>query len=127
MTSRLSLGSATAAGRRLTRWRGGRAGTPWGIWVVVLLAALGGQLLTPLFLTRANLVNLLAQASVLGIAAIGVTFVMLIAELDVSVAGVATVGAVMAAAIMDGDDSRLPLAILATVAFGAVVGLFNGL
>ena len=104
-----------------------RSSRVWAIWLVVLATAVVGQLLSPVFLTGANILNLLSQASVLGIAAVGVTFVMLVAELDVSVAGVATVGAVMAASVMNGQNSRILPAILLTVAFGAVVGAFNGI
>jgi ribose transport system permease protein len=99
----------------------------WAIWLVLLAAAGIGQLLSPVFLTSTNVLNLLSQASVLGTIAVGVTFVMLVAEIDVSVAGVATVSAVMAATIMNGADGRILPAIFATVAFGALVGLFNGL
>jgi ribose transport system permease protein len=107
--------------------RAARTGRVWTIWLVVLAAVGVGQLLSPVFLTGANILNLLSQASVLGIAAVGVTFVMLVAELDVSVAGVATVGAVMAASVMNGQNSHILPAILVTLAFGAVVGAFNGL
>jgi ribose transport system permease protein len=99
----------------------------WAIWLVVIAAALVGQALSPYFLTQANMLNLLAQSSVLGIAAVGVTFVMLIGELDVSIAGTATVGAIMGAAVMNGQDGQILPAVAVTVGFGALVGLVNGL
>jgi ribose/xylose/arabinose/galactoside ABC-type transport system permease subunit len=115
------------AGGRLARHQLSRFGRQFAIWLIVLAAAGLGQLLSPFFLTWVNIVNLLSQSSVLGIIAIGVTFVMLAGELDVSVAGVMSVSAVAAAAVMNGDSGRVPLAIGVAVAVGLVVGLFNGI
>src|SRR5262249_55582242 len=82
------------------------------IWLIVFAAAGFGQLASSLFLSSTNILNLLQQSSVLGITAMGVTFVMLAGELDVSNAGVVTVSAVAAAGVMGGDDAKIPLGIL---------------
>jgi ribose/xylose/arabinose/galactoside ABC-type transport system permease subunit len=118
-------GAAVRAGNR-RRWMG-RAASAWAIWLIVIAAGLVGQILSPFFLTWTNITNLLSQSSVLGIAAVGMTFVMVAREIDVSVAGTATLSAVFAAAVMDGQDSRVPLAILVAIAVGVVVGIFNGI
>jgi ribose/xylose/arabinose/galactoside ABC-type transport system permease subunit len=107
------------------RWIG-RAAAASAIWLIVIVAAVIGQLLSPYFLTWVNITNLLSQSSVLGIAAVGMTFVMVAREIDVSVAGIATLSAVFGAAVMDGQDARVPLAILVAIAVGVAVGLFNG-
>jgi ribose/xylose/arabinose/galactoside ABC-type transport system permease subunit len=121
-TTGTALGLRASAARRVLHGT-----SQWAIWLVVVAAALIGQLLSPFFLTKANMLNLLAQASVLGIAAVGVTFVMLIAELDVSIAGTATVGAILGAAVMNGQDGQIVPAVAVTLGFGALVGLVNGI
>jgi ribose transport system permease protein len=104
-----------------------RFANAYAIWIIVLLVAGIGQLVSSIFLSKTNILNMLSQSSVLGITAMGVTFVMLAGELDVSNAGVITVSAVAAAGVMGGDDSKILLGILTAIGIGAAVGLFNGI
>ena len=81
-----------------------------------------GQLIDPTILR-----NIVVRSVALGIVAIGQTFVMIAASIDLSVAYMISVTAVMASFIMQGDPSRVPMAIAVVFAIGAVVGLVNGL
>jgi ribose transport system permease protein len=119
--------ASTAPHRLATRRQVGRIANLFAIWLIVLAAAGLGQLASSLFLSTTNILNMLSQSSVLGITAMGVTFVMLAGELDVSNAGVVTVSAVAAAGVMGGNDTKIPLGILAALGIGAGVGLFNGI
>jgi ribose transport system permease protein len=69
----------------------------------------------------------LRQASQLGIVAIGQTLVLLVAGLDLSVGGVIVLTSVIIAEVSRGQDSRLVLALLVALVFGAGIGLGNGL
>ncbi len=81
-----------------------------------------GQLIEPTILR-----NIVVRSVALGIVAIGQTFVMIAASIDLSVAYMISVTAVMASFLMQGDPNRVPMAIAVVFAIGAVVGLVNGL
>jgi len=78
------------------------------------------------FLTWDNMMNIVASNSVVVILAIGATFVVIAGGLDLSAAA-ATAAASMILGLTLNADWALPLALLATVAFGIAVGLINGL
>ncbi len=92
------------------------------IYVVVAFATGQSQ-----YLTAENLLGLLGRSIALGITAIGQTFAILIASIDLSVANLISVSAVLASSIMSGDPSMMLPAIAAVLAVGVVVGLINGL
>lgn len=92
------------------------------IYVAVVLAV--GQ---TRFLSAENLVGVLGRSIALAITAIGQTFVILVASIDLSVAALISACAVLASVVMAGDPAMMVPAILAALALGAVVGLVNGL
>lgn len=79
------------------------------------------------YLSRENLLGLLGRSIALGITAIGQTFAILIASIDLSVANLISVSAVLASFIMSGDPAMMIPAIAVVLTVGAVVGLINGL
>jgi ribose transport system permease protein len=79
------------------------------------------------YLTFDNLLTILGRSIALGITAIGQTFAILVASIDLSVANLISVAAVLASFVMDGDPSRMLPATLLVLAVGALVGLINGL
>ena len=101
----------------------------YGILVVVFILAIivdqifgRGQMLDQEILT-----NMVVRSVALGIVAVGQTFVMIGASIDLSVAFMISVTAVMASFIMQGDPSRVPMAIAIVFAIGISVGALNGL
>jgi ABC-type xylose transport system permease subunit len=109
--------------------RVGDTGTLWlaavlaGLWLV--LAAIPGT--RGVFLTQANLATLLVQSSVLLVISVGMTLVILIRGIDLSVgAGVALTGTV-AAMLQLHCGASAPVAILAALAVGALLGAWHGL
>lgn len=100
--------------------------------VLILLVAVGA-FVAPRFATTANFVNILEQVSVLGLVTIGLSFVVLIGRLDLSLEGI--VGfAPMVAAIMlvttaeGGLGVELPAwtALPIALAVAGLIGVFNG-
>jgi ribose transport system permease protein len=82
------------------------------------------SLVSPVFLTPINLLNVALQASVVAILAFGQTFVILSAGIDLSVGSVlALAGAVMA---MQTDQHGVLLGVLAGLLVGALLGIING-
>jgi simple sugar transport system permease protein len=80
------------------------------------------------FLTSNNILNLLRQTAPLLICAVGMTFVITIAGIDLSVgSGVAVIGCVLAFTLANGISEPLALLItlVAALAIGAVQGYFT--
>src|SRR6201997_164423 len=89
---------------------------------VVCGAAL--SFLSPHFLTSNNLWNVLDQSVVVGIVAIGMTFVILIGGIDLSVGSVAGfTGVILGRGL---EHFPIPIAILLAVLAGMTIGLFSG-
>ncbi len=95
------------------------------------------SLVTDVFLTTRNLQNVVSQIGPVAVAACGVTFVLLCAEIDLSIASVATFTGVLAAYIFGNDwswsilglDIHLALGvwgILVAAVVAALLGLLNG-
>jgi ribose/xylose/arabinose/galactoside ABC-type transport system permease subunit len=79
------------------------------------------------FLTVENLVNVVRQSSVIGLVAIGMTFVMITAGIDLSVGAVVGVAAVVAAAVAINPGSGLLLPLVAGLGVSLVFGGINSL
>ena len=105
---------------RLTRSR--RVGTLVGLFLLGALLSF----LSPFFLTASNLMNVMEQTAINAVIAVGMTFVILSAGIDLSVGSIAALsGVVMANRLQAGWS--LPLAILAGLLTGALCGAFSGL
>lgn len=97
--------------------------------VLVGLLALGVffSLQSDVFLTARNLTNLVVQSTVVGIVALGLVFVLLVKEIDLSVAAISGITSViMAKLIMDAGVS-VPIGILAAVLVGAIIGAVSAM
>ncbi len=103
-------------------WQYGRQfGTLIGLLVLVLVL----WILTPHFLTVSNLLNVAQQTSINAIIAVGLTFVIITAGIDLSVGSiVAFSGVVLASALQAAVP--LPIALVIGLAVGSLSGLLNG-
>jgi len=98
----------------------------YSVFFVLLGIMLVLGLLSPRFLTYNNLMNILEQSSILGIAAIGVTFTIIAGGIDLSVGSViALCGALSAGFIVRSGIPAGP-AILLAIAAGGGIGAVNG-
>src|ERR1051325_1916906 len=88
---------------------------------ICILAAI----LSPTFLTEANLTNVLRQVVVVSLLACGVTFIIILGHIDVSLGSVLALCGVLAASVMAMTGSVV-LAVAAGVAVGIVTGVING-
>jgi ribose/xylose/arabinose/galactoside ABC-type transport system permease subunit len=89
------------------------------LWVVLAIAA-------PRFLTLVNINNLSVQFAIIGTLAIGTTAVIICREIDLSIGAVEGFCAVIAALMAVTFAVPWPLAVLAAVLAGGLVGAFNG-
>ena len=92
--------------------------------VVIALFIVGSILKPDTFPTQNNLLNVLTQASVTGIIAIGMTFVIATAGIDLSVGSILAVSAIVGGQFVDdGSTTFIAVTLLAGLCFGA----FNGI
>lgn len=108
--------------------------------LVLALVGLGTVLsfLSPVFLTTDNLIQILLQASINLIVALGMTFVIITAGIDLSVGSTAALAGVILANLLKSDipawtpaagGDRIPwvLAVVAAICVGLIIGSVNGL
>jgi ribose transport system permease protein len=94
--------------------------------LIVLVLFLALSVTADTFMTIGNLSNLLRQTSINGIVALGMLLVIITGGIDLSVgATIALTG--MVSTMMVKAGIPIPVAILASVAIGVVVGLANGI
>jgi ribose transport system permease protein len=105
----------------LARIRFRDAGTLFGLVLIGVVFSL----LSPVFLTGPNLMNILQQSSINACIALGMTLVIISGGIDLSVGPVAALSAVLGAAMMVAG-MPVPLAVLGALGIGAACGLFNG-
>lgn len=134
----LSAGSgppAQPAERRLRRDGIGRRFAPLfavlgpnvGAVVGFLLIVIVGSIVSDVFLSWTNVRNVFLQSAMLGVVALGMTFVVLTGGIDLSVGSVLSLCSVVAAMMFaNGKGYPLALVMLATLALGAVIGAING-
>jgi ribose transport system permease protein len=110
-------------------------GASWANWVIGVQGPLLGLILlcvifsftTNVFFSVRNALNILDQVTVLGILAVGMTLVIVIGGIDLSVGSILAFGMMVMGWLKDSFNVPLPLAILIALLCGAVCGLINGL
>jgi D-xylose transport system permease protein len=115
-------------GRWWQRVRAGDLGSlPIVIGLIVIAIVFGS--LDDTFYTERNFTNLLLQMAPLAAIAIGVVFVLLLGEIDLSVAYVSAVGGVSMTMLLRPDDPGWPwwLAVAAALVITTAIGLVQGL
>ena len=101
------------------------------VGVVALILIVGAILEPDSFLTSDNMLNVLRQASVVGVLAIGMTFVIATAGIDLSVGSMVAATAIAGGWLMEHigilDSNPTLWFVLGSVAFGFLLGSINGL
>lgn len=92
--------------------------------VLAILIAATLSIASPYFLTTINILNLLDQSVVVGIVAIGMTFVILTGGIDLSVGAVAGLTGIVFGLVV--QELGLPIGALAAVLAGGAIGLVSG-
>jgi ribose/xylose/arabinose/galactoside ABC-type transport system permease subunit len=97
----------------------------YGILVALLVLCAVLSVASDNFFTTENLINVLRQVSINGILAIGMTFVIIAAGIDLSVGSIVALVGVVTATVA--HDSNLAFAILVGLLVGLVCGAFSGI
>src|ERR687892_2198922 len=132
----LTIGDTTVSDQTLSgyvrlwwqRVRGGELGSLPIIVALVLITIVFG-VLDDAFLTERNFTNLLLQMAAYAILAIGIVFVLLIGEIDLSIAFVSAVGGVVMTLLIRTDNPGLPwfVAVAAALLITMIIGFLHAL
>jgi len=94
---------------------------------IVLLLILG-QILSPGFASPSNIGNIMAMATVLAMAAIAQTLIVISGNegIDLSIGAVMSMGALLGAVFSQGMNENIWYAVLMLTVLGIIIGLING-
>ncbi|TSA35007.1 MAG: ABC transporter permease [Opitutales bacterium] len=98
----------------------------FGLLLVILIVGLALSVSTDAFLSVANLTNVARQVSINGILAVGVTFVLLTAGVDLSLGSVVALSGVACATFAHPGEHTVFVPIAVGLLTGAACGLLNG-
>jgi D-xylose transport system permease protein len=115
-------GALRELGRKLAQ---GEAGT---LLVLLMVAVIWTffQFQNSRFLSPGNLTNLMLQQAAIATISIGVVLILLLGEIDLSVGAVSGFTSSVMAVLMVNNGWSPVLSVLIALAFGALIGLFNG-
>ena len=97
-----------------------------GPFIALLVLAAGLAVLSPDFLTVGNLFDVTRQVSINAVISFGMTLVILLGGIDLSVGSILAVSSLVVALLMKAGDSAT-LAALVGILCGALMGVVNGL
>jgi ribose transport system permease protein len=124
---RAGLPSRWSEALRLAASLASLLGPSVGAVIGFVLIIVAGGLASDVFLSEINIRNILLQSAMLGVVAVGQTFVILTGGIDLSVGSVLSFCSVLAAMMFaNGHGYPLPVVLLATLALGAAIGAVNG-
>src|SRR6476620_4652999 len=102
-----------------------------GVFLALILITLFFSLTAPYFATPENFLKIFVQISINTVLAAGITFVILVGGIDLSVGSVLALCTVVGARIMtEGQLSPsilIPIALIGCIGTGILCGLINGL
>lgn len=99
----------------------------YAIYVILVLLFIFFSIASPSFINTNNLINVVRQISMLGIASVGMTFALLVGGIDLSIGSQMSMVAVICSLLMTKYNTNPYLASLLCVFLTSVVGFFNGI
>ena len=97
------------------------------IAMAIMLLIFGLAVPNGAFLSGNNLLSIVNQSALTAIIACGLTLVLVVGEMDLSIGYSASLAGVLVTGLMANQGVPLPVAILLTLAAGAIIGAVNGL
>jgi len=101
-------------------------GRETGVFVALVVMCVALTLMNDRFLTSTNLLNIGRQVSLLGIMAVGMTFVLVSGEVDLSIGSTYALAGIASGMMIIAGFGLVPAMVVGLVC-GAVIGLINGL
>ncbi|WP_246710474.1 ABC transporter permease [Martelella soudanensis] len=116
---------------RISTWRGRISFIDMmqsvGLLAVILLGSAIMSVLSPVFATVRNIENVLQAATIIAVVAIGQTFVILVAGIDLSVASVLVLSSVLSVGLVEFQGFSPVVGVVVALGAGLGLGLLNGL
>lgn len=97
----------------------------YGIFLILVVALVGGAVLSPSFLVPSNLVSVAKNVGVYAIMALGMTRLLIGGGTDLCAGSTVAMCSVIVAMVLTATGSNI-LAMLAAIAVGALIGAVNG-
>ena len=96
------------------------------IWLVFIVLVIAFTIANPRFITMNNLLIMLRQVAVWGIASVGMMFVILLGDIDLGTGSVITFVNILCAKLMVEFGVNMYLAVLISLLASTLIGLLNG-
>lgn len=96
------------------------------IWVVLVVLVVAFTVANPRFINPDNLLTLLRQVAVFGIASIGMTFVILLGDIDLSIGTIMSFVNIIGAYMMVNMGMNMYLACILSLVAATLIGVING-
>ena len=97
-----------------------------GILLAFIVVCILFGILTPVFFNPLNILNVIRQVSIIGVIAVGLTFVILLGGIDLSVGSVVAFTGIIAAGFQVKWGGSLFLSIVIPLLIGGGIGFLNG-
>jgi len=125
--AKLSLLDLATSQSVMKRVRTGKLLAKYGIYIAFAILFIILSISSESFLTTTNIINILRQVSIIGIVAIGMSFVIITGGIDLSVGSIMALSAVVASSFAKADSSySLFIPIIIGMTVGLACGLING-
>lgn len=99
---------------------------PYTVFIALVVLVIFFSAISPVFFSASNFANIGRQTTLVTIMAVGMTFVIISAEIDLSVASILKLSGVCAALFMQNFADNWVLGALVGLAVGTFIGLVNG-
>lgn len=96
------------------------------IWLVFVLMVAIFTVYNPNFIKPSNLMNIARQVAVYGIASVGMTFVILISGIDLSIGAIITFVNIICAYLMVNLGVNMWVAVIISITAATLIGVLNG-
>lgn len=97
-----------------------------GILLVFIVVCVIFGILNPVFFNPLNIINVIRQVSIIGVMAVGMTLVILLGLIDLSVGSIVVFAGIIAAGFQVKWGGSLFLSLVIPLLVGAGIGYFNG-
>ena len=98
----------------------------FGVLIILLLLIVAFAIINPVFLTVKNMINILKQIAIMGIMAMGMTFVLLTGGIELSMGAQISLVCVTVSIFVKNMGMPVYIAMIIAIAETMLVGLFNG-
>ena len=98
----------------------------WILLMVIIGMSVFFGSIKPVFFTFTNVINIIVSISVMLIIGIGMTMIILMAGIDVSVGGILALSAVICGSLLTKYEAPVVVAVVIALLVGTALGAFNG-